>query len=57
MQKNGDVLLLSATDLSNFLYCPHVTTLDLLLLNKKIDPPEFFFDATLDALIKKRRGF
>jgi predicted RecB family nuclease len=57
MQKNGEGLLLSATDLSNFLYCPHVTTLDLLLLDKKIAPPEMYFDATLDALIKKGEEF
>jgi uncharacterized protein len=57
MQKNGEGLLLSATDLSNFLYCPHVTTLDLLLLDKKIASPEIYADASLEALKKKGDEF
>jgi predicted RecB family nuclease len=57
MQKNGESLLLSATDLSNFLYCPHVTTLDLLLLDKRIAPPEIYTDASLEALKKKGDEF
>ena len=57
MQRKDSGILLSASDLANFLNCPHVSTLDLLLLDKKIPFPEVQSDPALALLVKKGEDF
>jgi predicted RecB family nuclease len=57
MYKSGSEIKLSASDLSQFMGCRHATWLDLSQVNGEIQPPKQFYDASLDALIKKGEEF
>lgn len=57
MQRKDSGIMLSASDLAHYLSCPHVTTLDLMLLDKKIPFPEEQSDPALALLVKKGEEF
>ena len=50
MRKYGDTLVLAATDLSNFLGCPHRSGLDLAVAEGAQPAPRVYVDASLAAL-------
>jgi len=54
MRVTDDILVLAATDLSNFLACPHRTALDLAAALGQLDPPEMRIDTMLRLL--RERG-
>ena len=54
MRVTPDGLVLAATDLSNFLACPHRSALDLAAAQGKVGAPEFLLDARTRLL--RERG-
>ena len=54
MRAADGTLVLAATDLSNFLACPHLTALDLAVAVGRISSPEVRLDAATRLL--RERG-
>ena len=56
MKEDGDTLVLAATDLSNFLGCPHRSGLDLAVAEGARQAPRGYVDASLAALQERGRA-
>ena len=40
MQNSGGLIVVSPSDLNNFLECPHLTQLDLAVVEGRLDAPD-----------------
>ena len=53
MHKVGNSLILSASDLVNYLNCRHLTGLDIDVANGKLAKPKVWDDPFLEALLER----